>query len=163
MKRARRAARELALNIIYQVDVCGMPFDEALETALEFTDLSNLSSKDPGKADEVREYARTLVSGIRENRAELDESITQLAQDWPLDRQPSVDRNILRLALYEMKYVDSVPPVVAVDEAVEMAKKFSTEDSGKFVNGVLAGYLRKLNEKPEENESEEKEIDSQDS
>ena len=149
MKTTRRAARELALNVLYQADSSGVPFDEALATALEFSDLSGIESRDPERADQAREYAKQLASGAREHRDELDRAIAELAEGWPLDRQPAVDRNILRLAIYEIKYVDSVPPIVAVDEAVELAKRYSTEESGKFVNGVLAGYLRKCGIKPE--------------
>ena len=142
MKKARRAARELALNVLYQWDSAGVPFDEALETALAHANLSSVDTKRLNRSDEVRSYARALAVGTRESIAELDGFIAELAQGWPLNRQPAVDRNILRIAIYEIKHVDSVPPVVAVDEAVEMAKKFSTAESGKFINGVLAGYLR---------------------
>lgn len=158
MKTARRAARELALNIIYQVDSSGVPFDEALETALEYADFSNLEAQDADKAAEARVYAKTLANGVREHLDELDKYIEELAEGWPLDRQPAVDRNILRIAVFEIKYQDSVPPVVAVDEAVEMAKKYSTAESGKFVNGVLAGFLRKY-----KSETEDKNIGSEDS
>jgi N utilization substance protein B len=149
MKKTRRAARELALNILYQAGTCGMPFDEALATALEFADLSSIEVKSPERADEVRAYADLLARGVKEHLPELDKHISELAQDWPVDRQPAVDRNILRIAMFEIEYVDSVPPIVAVDEAVEMAKKFSTAESGKFVNGVLATYLRQREPKEE--------------
>ncbi len=147
MKTARRAARELALNVLYQVDASGMPFDEALATALEFADLSGLDAVGQDRIEAAREYAQLLVNGAREHKAELDGYIEELSEGWPLDRQPAVDRNILRLAIFEIKYVDTVPPIVAVDEAIEIAKKFSTAESGKFVNGVLAGYLKKYGEK----------------
>lgn len=143
MRTARRAARELALNVLYQADSSGIPFDEALATALEFSDLSGLELKGLEKADEARDYASLLATNTREHREELDTVIAELSEGWPLDRQPPVDRNILRMAIYEIKYVESVPPLVAVDEAIELAKKYSTAESGKFVNGVLAGYLRK--------------------
>lgn len=146
MHTARRAARELALNVLYQTDATGMPFHEALETALEFTDLSHLEHRGVGKVEEARHYAASLATGTRERVEELDRFIAELSEGWPLDRQPAVDRNILRLAIYEIRYVDSVPPIVAVDEAIEMAKKYSTAESGKFVNGVLAGYLKKYGE-----------------
>lgn len=146
MKTARRAARELALNVLYQADSSGVPFDEALETALEFSDLSELESKSAEKANESREYAKLLALGAREHREELDGFISELSEDWTLDRQPAVDRNILRLAIYEIRYVESVPPIVAVNEAIDLAKKYSTAESGKFVNGVLAGYLKKYGE-----------------
>lgn len=150
MKKTRRAARELALNVLYQTDACYIPLDEALETAMEYADLSELGSDN---ADEARQYSRELVMGVRERRSELDEDIERLAQGWPLERQPAVDRNILRIALFEIKFIESVPPVVSVDEAVELAKKYSTAESGKFVNGVLAGYLREKTEGSEEEES----------
>lgn len=114
---------------------------------MEYADLSELG--DEG-AEETRLYARGLVTGIRDHVNELDEQIEKLAKGWPLDRQPAVDRNILRIALYEIKFADSVPPVVAIDEAVELAKKYSTAESGKFVNGVLAGYLREQSKSSEE-------------
>lgn len=146
MKKARRAARELALNVLYQWDAAGVPFEEALETATEFSDLSGLRSRDPALADQAIEYARVLATGVRNKISELDSHIDRLAEGWPVERQPAVDRNILRIALYEIIYVDSVPPIVAVDEAVELAKKYSTAESGKFVNGVLAGFLREKEE-----------------
>lgn len=131
------------MNVLYQTDASGVPFVEALGTALEFSDLSGLESQGPERADEAREYAKLLCVGVRQRRAELDRFIAELAEGWTLDRQPAVDRNILRMAIYEIKYVESVPPIVAVDEAVELAKRYSTAESGKFVNGVLAGFLRK--------------------
>lgn len=149
MKKARRAARELVLNVLYQADACGIPFAEALETALEFADLSSLKTKRSDRTDEARDYARSLAEGVVETMPELDECISNLAEGWPLERQPAVDRNILRIALYEIKHVDSVPPAVAVDEAVEIAKKFGAAESSKFINGVLAGYLRQEKAKPD--------------
>ncbi len=140
MKRTRRAAREIALNVLYQWDSAKVPFEEALETALEFTDLSGLRAAE--RIDGAREYARSLAVGARQYIQELDSRIACLAEGWPLERQAAVDRNILRIAFYEITHVDSVPPIVAVDEAVELAKKYSTAESGKFVNGVLAGLLR---------------------
>lgn len=132
MQKARRAARELALNILYQVETAGLPFEEALETAKGQSSL---------KEDSLN-YAESLSRGVFEKREELESEIRPLAPDWPPERQPSVDRNVLCIAIYEIKYMDDVPAVVSINEAVELAKRFSTEDSGKFVNGVLAGYLR---------------------
>lgn len=142
MKKARRAARELALNVLYQSDACAIPFAEALDTALEFSDLGSLISKRGDRSGEAKDYARALATGVIEKMPELDRCISELSEGWAIERQPAVDRNILRMAIYEIKYVDSVPPVVAVDEAVELAKKYSTAESGKFINGVLAGYLK---------------------
>ncbi len=149
MKLARRAARELALNIIYQADSCGVPFEEALDTAMEFADLTDLEDINPDLAAEARDYARTLATGVRMHLVELDAIIARLSEGWTLDRQPAVDRNVLRMALYEILHVADVPPIVAVDEAVEMAKKYSTAESGRFVNGVLAGFFREYKKETE--------------
>jgi transcription antitermination protein NusB len=144
MKKTRRAARELALNVLYQVDAAGLPFQEALDTALESVDLTEMEQKQPEQAAEVREYAVALTQGVRDNLDGINSLIKLFSKDWALDRQPAVDRNILRIAMYEMAHVDEVPELVSINEAVELAKKFSTDESGKFVNGVLAGYLRRL-------------------
>ena len=119
-----------------------MPFEEALETALEFADLSGLKTQE--RIDGARDYAHSLALGVKESVEEVDSHISRLAESWPPERQAAVDRNILRIAIYEIAHVDSVPPIVAIDEAVELAKKYSTAESGKFVNGVLAGYLRQV-------------------
>ncbi len=155
MKKARSAAREIALNVLYQWDAAGVPFEEALDTALEFVDLNELDAKSPEAGDEARSYARELAVGTKEHLEELDRHIAELAVGWPIERQPAVDRNVLRLAIYEICYVESVPPVVAVNEAIDLAKKYSTAESGKFVNGVLAGFLRRM-----ENELEGKDVAS---
>ena len=93
----------------------------------------------PPTADEaaVRLFAEPLIRGTLEHRDEADEHIRKHAQNWDLHRMAAVDRNILRLAIYEMLYRDDIPPVVSINEAVDIAKKFSTQDSGKFVNGIL--------------------------
>jgi transcription antitermination protein NusB len=137
MNTIRRAARELALNILYQVDVVGMPLDEAIATAVEYA----------SAAPESVEYAKTLARGAKEYREIADTVVNALSPEWPSERQPAVDRNILRMAIYEVDCIEYVPPIVSVDEAVELAKKYSTADSGKFVNGVLAAYLRQKENK----------------
>ncbi len=141
MRTARRAAREIALNVLYQWDSAKLPFEEALETALEHADLSRLG--DDQRIESAKDYAQMLARGVKEHLGEIDYHIECIAEEWPLDRQPAVDRNILRIAIYEISHVNSVPPVVAIDEAIELAKKYSTADSGRFVNGVLAAYIKK--------------------
>lgn len=140
MQKTRRAARELALNILYQTDVAGMPVEEAIDAARE----------NAGLQGEAEIYALKVIYGVLDNIKHVDEIIRALAPDWPPERQPSVDRNVLRIAIYEMAYEHEVPDVVSVNEAVELAKRFSTPDSGKFVNGVLAGYLKSKTEIMEE-------------
>lgn len=126
------SARALALNLLFQVDVGKLTLEEAVAAAEEHAKVSigALAS------------AIELASGALEYAPEADAIISGLAQEWPVDRQPSVDRNILRLALYEMEHRPDTPVAVVMDEAVELAKMYSTEDSGKFVNGVLAAALR---------------------
>lgn len=93
----------------------------------------------PPTADEaaMRLFAEPLIRGALEHRDEADEIIKKHAKNWELHRIAAVDRNILRLAIYEMLHRDDIPPVVSINEAVDIAKKFSTQDSGKFVNGIL--------------------------
>ena len=87
-------------------------------------------------------YAQKLLNGVEQNSQEIDERIRRHAENWRLERMPMIDRNILRLAVYEMLYESSVPKVVIVDEAIELAKKFGSENSGRFVNGLLDGVLK---------------------
>ena len=89
----------------------------------------------------IPEYAVELVEGVLAHRAQIDELISQNATDWSLDRMPAVDRNVVRLGAYELLYRDDVPDRVAIDEAVELAKSLSTDESPKFVNGLLARLL----------------------
>ena len=133
MQTQRRAARELALNLLYQIDLADLHLDEVVETARESV------SVEP----EVFDFADKLARGVRKERRKIDQIIKRLSKDWAISRQPIVDRNILRMAIFELSMEDESTPIpVVVNEAVEMAKKFSTEDSGKFVNGVLGAYLR---------------------
>lgn len=141
--KGRRAARELALNVLYQVDVAKLPPEEALATALENTGLES------GAA----EFATILVNGVLEHINELDRILGELSVGWELQRQPAVDRNILRMAGYEIMYLDYVPPSVSINEAVELAKKFSTEESGRFVNGVLGALARRYSPGEDEHAS----------
>ncbi len=85
----------------------------------------------------VRLFADPLIRGALDHRDDIDEYIKKHAKNWDLHRMATVDRNVLRLAIYEMRYREDIPPVVSINEAVDIAKKFSTQDSGKFVNGIL--------------------------
>jgi N utilization substance protein B len=93
----------------------------------------------PPSAEEasIRLFAEPLIRGVIQHREALDETIRKYAKNWDMHRMAVVDRNILRLAVYEMFHRDDIPPVVSINEAVDVAKRFSTEDSGKFVNGLL--------------------------
>jgi len=99
----------------------------------------------PPRPDEIRDafaYAGRLAEGVEVHRQEIDDRIRAQAENWRLERMPSVDRNILRLAIYEMWHQNDVPKLVVVDEAVELAKRFGSEQSGRFVNGVLDGLMK---------------------
>lgn len=131
----RRIAREWALRALYQIEVANKSAQEALDEVLEVANL------EPEYAD----YVRTLVQGVSQHSAtELDPLIQQFAKGWTVDRMAVIDRNILRLAMYELRYHTEIPPAVVVNEAIELAKKYSTAQSGRFVNGVLGGALRQM-------------------
>jgi len=124
----RRDAREAAVQFLYQVDT-HLPAD--VEKALDEFWKSNDAKQN------VRDFANDLLRGTLEKKAEIDAKIASLADNWDFARLAVVDRNILRLALYEMLFRPEIPPVVSINEAIEIAKKFSTAESGKFVNGLL--------------------------
>lgn len=123
---SRRAARKRALDILYEADLLDRSVANVLVHALRDAE------------DTPDEYTLTLVRGVDRNRIELDTLIEANAKDWTIARMPVVDRNILRLGLYEILHEDDVPLAVAIDEAVELAKDLSTDDSPRFVNGLLA-------------------------
>jgi len=124
----RRDAREAAVQFLYQLDT-HKPAD--VEKALEEFWRQNDSKQN------VRDFANDLLRGTLEKKTEIDAKITSLADNWDFERLAVVDRNILRLALYEMLFRTEIPPVVSINEAIEIAKKFSSAESGKFVNGLL--------------------------
>jgi N utilization substance protein B len=148
----RREARERAVQFLFQYDL-NPP--ENINSALEQFWQSQRAAAiaedkggatwgqpvelPPPNADEVaiRLFAEPLIRGTLEHREDLDERIKRHVLNWDLHRIAAVDRNILRLAIYEMLHRNDIPPVVSINEAVDIAKKFSTQDSGKFVNGIL--------------------------
>jgi N utilization substance protein B len=123
----RREGREAAIQYLYQIEAHGD------RTADLQTDFWNMREAKPA----VREFANSLVTGVNAHIAEVDERISKYTINFEIGRLAAVDRNILRLAIYEMLYCMETPPVVAINEAVEIAKKFGGEDSARFVNGVL--------------------------
>ncbi len=132
---ARSKARKRALDILYQSDVRGD--DLAMTLAVE----AKRAASEPAREASWL-YAREIVDGVIDNRDDIDEQIITHARDWKIDRMPAVDRAILRLAVWELLHNDEVPAAVAIDEAVELAKEFSTDDSGSFIHGVLARITR---------------------
>ncbi len=132
---ARSKARKRALDILFQADVRGE--DLAAVLAVEAKRAANEPAREASWL-----YAREIVDGVIDNRDAIDEQITTFAKDWSLARMPAVDRAVLRVGVWEILYNDEVPAAVAIDEAVELAKEFSTDDSGSFVHGVLARIAR---------------------
>jgi transcription antitermination protein NusB len=123
----RTRARERALQALYQIDVAAEGIDEALAAFWR--------SFEPVER-EVRELAEATVRGVAEHRRRVDQAIEEASSNWRLDRMARVDRNVLRLAVYELLCTD-VPVKVVINEAIELGKKFGSESSGAFVNGVL--------------------------
>ena len=123
---ARTKARKRALDILFESDLRGAALDSALPE----------SRDDAGTP--LNPYTTTLVHGVVEHRERIDELLATHAVGWSLDRMPLVDRNLLRLAVFELLYADDVPDAVAVSEAVHLASQLSTEESPAFVNGLLA-------------------------
>lgn len=133
-RRDRTRAREMALQALYQADLTGDDCLDAIEGTLR---------KD-GHPAEVMEYAFDLARGVRMRIADLDGLIADAAQHWTLERMAVIDRNVLRLGIEELLHHPDVPPRVVINEAIEMAKRFSTGGSGAFVNGVLDRVRRDL-------------------
>jgi N utilization substance protein B len=127
---ARSKSRKRALDVLYAAEMRAQDPVETLDAAIA-------DGEGP-----TNPYTETLVRGVSEHRARIDELLGQYAQGWTLDRMPAVDRTALRIGAYELLYVDDVPPPVAVSEAVALVRDLSTDDSPSFVNGVLGSMLR---------------------
>jgi N utilization substance protein B len=132
LQHERSRARKQALQILYQRDITGEPVSRILG-------LKTYSDED-GEPDE---YCRALVAGVERNLSTIDDTIGGVSENWAVSRMPLVDRNILRIATYEIMHDGEVPPSVAINEAVELAKVYGGEDSSKFVNGVLGKIASK--------------------
>ncbi len=125
---ARRKARKRALDVLYEADLRGLPIDEVLRSSV-----SRIEGPRPGYLD----YAILLAEGVAEHLSRIDELIASYAEGWTLERMPAVDRNLARVSVYELLYQDDIDDAVAISEAVELARQMSTDDSPRFLNGVL--------------------------
>ena len=138
---SRRKARECALQILFQLEFSPDRLEEILQ---------DYWSTQPVKA-EIKEYATWLVEGIRQHRTEIDQTIEKASEHWRLDRMAMVDRNILRMAVFELIFEKTLPPPIIIDEAIEVARKYSGQEAAIFVNGILDGIYKSLPEDRAEN------------
>ncbi|HAV42044.1 MAG TPA: transcription antitermination factor NusB [Acidobacteria bacterium] len=141
---SRRKARECALQILFELEFSPDHLEEILK---------DYWAAQPVKA-EVKEYATWLVEGLWQHRAEIDRTIEQASEHWRLDRMAMVDRNILRMAVFELFFEKTLPPPIIIDEAIEVARKFSGDEAAVFVNGILDGIYKSL--KKDRSDHEEK-------
>jgi len=127
--RKRTKAREFALQILYQIDITK---DDMAACLADFW-----KNREGEPESAIKVFAENLVTGIVGHKDEIDKAISEAAQNWQLERMAVVDRNILRLATYELLCREDIPPKVSINEAIDIAKKYGDQDSGKFVNGIL--------------------------
>lgn len=132
----RRQERKVILDILYQKEIGKESLEEAIKRyTLSFGE------------DKLTLFVMRMVSGITEKQHEIDEIISGYARDWTLKRMPILDKNILRIGTYELLYEDEIPLSVSINEAVELAKKYSTESSSRFVNGILGNVVNMIKKK----------------
>jgi transcription antitermination protein NusB len=132
---ARRKARELALQMLFQYDMAGNAPDTVVST---FEDLQKSKPN-------TREFAERIFRGTVDHLTEIDDMIQAQAENWRLSRMAVVDRNIIRMSVFEFLHESDTPKLVIIDEAVEIAKKFGTQKSSQFINGILDGILKRYN------------------
>ncbi|NMB44984.1 MAG: transcription antitermination factor NusB [Firmicutes bacterium] len=128
----RRQAREAVLQALFQVDVGKVAVDDAITYAVMFNELTG----------DAEEFCRSLFQGVIAKQTSIDQTIERLAVDWSLHRLGNVDRNVLRIALYELMYREDIPVGATINEAVEIAKAFGNNNSGRFINGILGQFTR---------------------
>lgn len=133
--RKRTIARDCALKILYQAEMTKRPINSVADQYWAVESLDEEDQRDFGP--EVKEFTCRLVLGVRDHWDYIDESVSKYATNWQLKRMAVIDRNILRLGVFELMFAPDIPPKVSINEAVELAKKYGDVDSSKFVNGIL--------------------------
>jgi N utilization substance protein B len=129
----RRRAREIALQALFQYDVQGDAFDKELGNFLA-----------QARQEDATDFARQLARGAWEGRSDADTLLNDLTERWSVDRMAIVDRNILRMGIYQFMHCPDIPPRVVINEAIELGKRYSTADSAQFINGLLDAARKKL-------------------
>jgi len=132
--RKRTKARELALQVLYQVEITKYNFETC------FADFCKPRKRGRGS---IRQFTEDLVRGVVEHKDEIDKVISEAAENWQLGRMAVVDKNILRMAAFELMFADDIPPKVSINEAIDIAKKYGDQNSSKFVNGILDNINKK--------------------
>lgn len=136
----RRKGREAAFQLIYQIDLGGMSFEDA---SREFWDQL-------GVPKDARDFAVSLIKGVVDNLPKIDELISEYSHNWKLHRMNTVDKNILRIGVYELIFCADTPTKVVINEAIEIGKKFGTQDTGSFINGILDKIAKSVRENSSE-------------
>jgi N utilization substance protein B len=134
----RRKSREFALQVLYQLEITKQDALQAIDQSID-----NFSP-----AEKADEFAKRIVMGVREHRQELDRLIEERSENWRLDRMTTIDRNILRIALFELLYCSEIPPKVTINEAIDLGKRYGSEESGSFINGILDRIQNEVIRKP---------------
>ena len=134
--KSRTKARSIALQVLYEVDLCGHQPGLVLSEHIEHLTMD----------DALKDFISQIVSGVVEFQQTLDEFIADFAPDWPLDQVAVIDRNLLRMALWEIALYGNTPVKVAINEAVELAKVYGSDGTARFINGVLGGFIDNLDE-----------------
>jgi N utilization substance protein B len=146
-----RRSRERALKLLFQADLRGEDPMETLRRAVADPQaaamLDDVDVSETGTAHPLDGFARRLVEGVADHRDDLDQRIQRFARRWTIARMPIVDRNVLRLATYELLHEDT-PPAIVIDQAVELAKALSTDDSGRYINGVMDSVRKNIEQEP---------------
>jgi len=145
----RRKGREIALQVLYQIEMSKIPAKEALAQYKKHFIEASSDEEEESSFDDVKDleeafnFASDLVLGIEKNKNFIDEKIKEYTRNWSFDRLNSTDKNILRIAIFEMFFRPDIPEVVSINEAVELAKLYGTDDSPAFVNGILDSIYKK--------------------
>jgi len=143
MMTERRKARKDALEILYEIEIAGQPLEEVIKNRVL------------ARGEEPSEFTIKLVKGVLEHLKQIDTIINEHTDNWALERMPIVDRNLIRIGLYELLYEEDIPYSVSINEAVELAKIYGMEESSKFVNGILGRIATELKQAEETEEAKE--------
>ncbi|MBU1180247.1 transcription antitermination factor NusB [Patescibacteria group bacterium] len=158
----RHLARALAMQTLYEWD-----FRNGMAGEDKIKDIVNYDKEQFARGLDDKGFVQELIDGVKKHQKEIDETITKYAPEWPLEQITIVDRNVLRLGIYELKFSENIPAKVAINEAIELAKNFGGESSGKFVNGVLGaiykdmletGEIKEVDKERKESGSKNKEL-----